>query len=307
MNTVSCFSLNAPVLHFSSGKFTAGKNWQHKHMYHEGNFEIIIVIHGKLFLQIDQNKLQITAGEAFALPPYHHLCGYQFSPEGTQYFWFHFFVKPGGLKNIQFKTKREIIDTIFKKTDALLPLQFKICEKNKTFLLANQILDVSKGNYFTPLAVDYLLTELIIQLADDYHKQLSGTLISMKKNRVDTIKDWIRANLNSHLKVTDVANAFNLNARYLVRFFKHETGQTVIAYINQLKMDKAKELLIRSDLSIKQVAGEVYFEDEKRFMKVFKNNFNLTPTEFRRAYTRKFLDSSRFDPEVPIKQTPERQ
>ena len=43
-----------------------------------------------------------------------------------------------------------------------------------------------------------------------------------------------------------------------------------------------------------------FYPDEKRFMKVFKEQLQLTPTEFRNAYTRKFLDSSSFDPEVTI-------
>ncbi|EHM01176.1 transcriptional regulator, AraC family [Lentilactobacillus parafarraginis F0439] len=70
-------------------------------------------------------------------------------------------------------------------------------------------------------------------------------------------------------------------------------------------MQQAKELLLRTNLPIKQISSMAFYPDEKRFMKTFKENLNLTPSEFRRAYTKKFMDSSNFDPEVPItKDTP---
>ncbi|KJW13201.1 araC family transcriptional regulator [Levilactobacillus spicheri] len=301
MTTVTCFDINEPVLHISSGKFTAGKHWQHKHMYHDGNFEIIIMIKGILYLQVDDQHYQVREKEVFALPPYHHLHGYQESPEDTQYFWFHFFTKPNGLKTLDIDERdSRATEALFKRDQAILPLQFKIPMLEKVFILANQTLDVAKNRYFTTMSVDYLLTTLLIELSQNYYTTVAGEPDSEEEARIDGIKSWVRANLSDHLKASDVADAFVLNPHYLVRIFKQQTGQTVIQYINQLKLEQARELLLRTNLPIKQIASMAYFTDEKRFMKTFKQHTNLTPSEFRGAYTRKFLDGSNFDPEVPI-------
>lgn len=56
-------------------------------------------------------------------------------------------------------------------------------------------------------------------------------------------------------------------------------------YIQKVKIDRAKEELGRTDLSIKEIAHRLGFEDEKYFMKVFRKHQQMTPTEFRRAFT----------------------
>ncbi|HJE86796.1 MAG TPA: AraC family transcriptional regulator [Levilactobacillus hammesii] len=301
MTTVTSFDISEPVLHISSGKFTAGNHWRHKHMYHDGNFEIIIMIKGTLYLQVDQQHYQVHEKEVFALPPYHRLHGYQDSPEDTQYFWFHFFTKPNGLQTMSIDERdNHATEALFKRDQAILPLQFKVPNLEKVFIIANQILDVAKNAYFTTMSVDYLLTTLLIELSQDYYSLVAGAPDSEEEARIDGIKSWIRANLSDHLKANDVAESFALNPHYLVRIFKQQTGQTVIQYINQRKLDQAKELLLRTNLPIKQIASMAYFTDEKRFMKTFKQHTSLTPSEFRGAYTRQFLDSSNFDPEVPI-------
>lgn len=301
MNELTCFNIAEPVLHISSGKFSAGPNWKHKHMYHDGNFEIIIVISGIIYLQVDDNHYEVHESEVFALPPFHHLSGYKESPNNTQYFWFHFFPKPNGLKTLdsEHMNVREI-ENLFQNNQAVLPLQFKIQTLEKTFMLANQVLDVAKNMYFTTISVDYLLTSLLIELSEEYYQTLAGVPVSETEARINGIKEWIRSNLSEKLKVNDVAEQFELNSHYLVRIFKEQTGLTVIQYINQLKLREAQELLLRTNLPIKQIASMSFYPDEKRFMKLFKEQLHLTPSEFRRAYTKKFLDSSNFDPEVPI-------
>ncbi|WP_283678494.1 AraC family transcriptional regulator [Lentilactobacillus sp. Marseille-Q4993] len=296
----TCLDISEPVLHISSGRFTAGEHWQHKHMYHDGNFEIIVMVHGTAYLQVDNSYFELHEGECFALPPFHHLKGYKESPANTQYYWFHFFTKPDGISIQEVPNTKTGIEQLFSKNQAALPIKYKINAIDKVIILANQVLDVAKNNYFTSLSVDFLLSALLIQLSEDYYKSIVDAPISEVEARIDGIKEWIRANLSEKLRVNDVAEEFELNPHYLVRLFKNYTNMTVIQYINSLKLDSAKELLLRTNLPIKQIASMSFYPDEKRFMKNFKSQLNLTPSEYRRAYSKKFLDSSIFDPEVPI-------
>lgn len=212
-----------------------------------------------------------------------------------------FFVKAPQFETIELEDHTSCLSqNVFKTDQIVLPIQFKVDDMAQIFVLANEILDVSQSNYFTPMSTDYILTTLLIELSEQFYKQIQDTSTSFKAERVEEIKNWIKANLTGSLKVSDVANSFNLNTHYLVRIFKNETDLTVIQYINQLKLKRAQELLLRTKLSIKQIASLSYYSDDKRFMKSFKQNTSLTPSEYRQAYAKKFLDSSNFDPEIPI-------
>ncbi|WP_416353676.1 helix-turn-helix transcriptional regulator [Agrilactobacillus fermenti] len=195
---------------------------------------------------------------------------------------------------------KQDLGDLFTQKQIALPVQFKINFIDKAYIIANQILDVAKNNYFTSLSVDYFLTTLLIQLSFDYYQTLTDKPTSTMEARIDVIKSWIQANLSENLRVNDVANNFELNPHYLVRIFKSHTQMTVIQYINELKLDAAKKLLLKTNLPIKQVASMAFYSDEKQFMKNFKAHLNLTPSEFRNAYQKKFLDSSSFDPEKPL-------
>ena len=269
-------------------------------MYHEGNFEIIIVIKGFLYLQVNDDHYELGQHDVFALPPYHNLQGYRDSPEGTQYYWFHFFPYPGTLTTRQVEERSSGVLPLYADGRAVLPVRFHLRAVEREFVLANQIQDVVASGYFTSLAADHLLTALIIQLSEDYRRTFRGVPPAGGSARIESIRNWVRANLSETLKAYDVAEAFTLNPRYLVRIFKEQTGETVIHYINRLKLEQAKELLVRSDLPIKQIAIMAFYSNEKRMMKAFKQDTNLTPSEYRRAYTQRFLDSSNFDPEIPI-------
>lgn len=246
MYTISCLPVNEPVLHISSGKFHTKAHWKHKYMYHDGNFEVIIIIKGTLHLKIDDNLYDIHENEIFTLPPYHHLEGYKESPADTEYFWFHFFVKAPQFETIELEDNINCLSrNVFKTDQIVLPIQFKVEDMAQIFVLSNEILDVSQSNYFTPMSTDYILTTLLIELSEQFYQQIHDKSTSFKSERVEEIKNWIKANLTSNLRVSDIANAFNLNTHYLVRIFKNETDSTVIQYINQLKLKRAQELLLR--------------------------------------------------------------
>lgn len=62
-------------------------------------------------------------------------------------------------------------------------------------------------------------------------------------------------------------------------------------YIHITRLRKATDLLSSSNLSIKEIANEVGFQDEKYFMRVFKKYKKMTPSEFRNAYYRTHLNN----------------
>ncbi|RAP74683.1 response regulator transcription factor [Paenibacillus montanisoli] len=99
------------------------------------------------------------------------------------------------------------------------------------------------------------------------------------------ILEFIEANYNRDLSLSAVAEHVGLHPNYVSSLFKKETGMNVLAYIQQLRVIKAKELLIsRPNLPLSEVAMLTGFESQRHFFKVFKKHTQMTPRQFGDAH-----------------------
>lgn len=96
----------------------------------------------------------------------------------------------------------------------------------------------------------------------------------------------MESNLKQGLKPDHLSESVNLSMSRLRHLFKDETGLSPSQYLNHLKMERAKELLESSFLSIKEILIEINFNSSSRFALKFKKLYGLTPTAYR-ALSRK--------------------
>lgn len=92
---------------------------------------------------------------------------------------------------------------------------------------------------------------------------------------------YIQGNYNRKISLASVSEYVGLSSGYLCRIFKEETGVSINAYINNLRMTKAGELLKDKNSFIKEVAISVGFEDQLYFSRLFKRYYGVTPSEYR--------------------------
>jgi AraC-like DNA-binding protein len=79
----------------------------------------------------------------------------------------------------------------------------------------------------------------------------------------------------------EIAEAIGVSENYFSRLFKQELGLSPWDYLNRFRISQAKELLRRTDGSVKTVASQVGFKDQKYFSRVFHKLTGLSPSEFR--------------------------
>lgn len=82
----------------------------------------------------------------------------------------------------------------------------------------------------------------------------------------------------------ELAAICHMHPTYFIRYFKAEVGYTPQAYLSKLRMARACTLLRTGRLGIAEIAARLGFYDGMYFSKVFKKNFSMTPTEYRRLY-----------------------
>jgi transcriptional regulator GlxA family with amidase domain len=133
---------------------------------------------------------------------------------------------------------------------------------------------------------NYALSLLVMEISQEFiesHFQRNNKDFNPKMLK---IIEWIRINYNRHFKIEEIAKIFGYNGDYLSTAFRRYTGIPLMRYINMVRISNAKKLLLSTAAGIKEIAWQTGFEDEKTFMKRFKQLEDITPSTYRNAFNR---------------------
>lgn len=104
-------------------------------------------------------------------------------------------------------------------------------------------------------------------------------------NIINSAKKNIEKNLlNSQLSLESVAKDINISSNYLSRIFHNECSITFIEYVTSLKMQKGRELLLETEMTIDEISRYLGYSTAQYFISKFKRNFGLTPNAYKSKY-----------------------
>ncbi len=103
------------------------------------------------------------------------------------------------------------------------------------------------------------------------------------------VQDWMHSQYHTPLKLEDLAAKFDISVRSLNRRFRQATGKTPMQYLQQIRLDNAKELLRASNLSIAEVAFNSGYTDSSYFSAQFRKAISLSPKAYRDLVRRKLF------------------
>ncbi len=142
------------------------------------------------------------------------------------------------------------------------------------------------------ISVEYMKTIWTLESIDDISAWMSRILSSFTQmvflpkeaKHIDVIQKvvaYINANYMNKISLNDIAKEGFLSSSYLSKLFKSEMKINLSTYINNVRVEKSKLLLLDETLSIMDVATMVGFEEQSYFSKVFRNNTGVSPGKFR--------------------------
>lgn len=260
------------------------------------------ILDTNVLIMVKEGTLYITQGNTpYAVGPNQYIFlkekeehfGHRASSGNLSYFWVHFLTHDA----ISTKTNEAFLLDIlncskehFQFNNYIIPQYGEVSPTNKAPVLFNQLLDLSRQEIiYSDKMIDYALSLLIMELSQEFIEQHYNLKHNIPSN-VARITEWIKANYYKPIAITVLADQFGYNPDYLSSLFRKSTGYSLIHYINKIRIESSKSFLSDFNFTIKEVAYSCGFTDEKYFMKTFKKMEGITPTQYKKAFTRKKIN-----------------
>lgn len=216
----------------------------HSHLYGQ----LIIPVSGKMYIETECRQVVLDDKKVFFLPPD---CNHIFKADEVNEF-----------------LTLDINKQILNKNDMYNFTGGKVLEFNEKwkavrYLLLNECREKNNSNAINDLF--------------NYCYHLIG---EETKNRS---VEYINEHFYENIDLKALAEIEHYNPVYYSEWFKRNMGITVSEYIKNLRIDKAKELLKDTDLSVFEIAQSVGYEHNSSFSRAFKERENISPAQFRKG------------------------
>lgn len=293
--------IQSPVLYNSTGTFHApSTEWIHDKR-ETPNFELIIMISGTLYLEVESIRYTVSPNQYMLIQPSDHrnsrnytkLKGYR--PSNCTYYWMHF---DAPYHSFCTPTHTDFIPT---DHNIYLPTVGTLSSPSRVLQYMRQLQDCMRKEYRNFLDFgNYLATTILCEI---YHQFLDSYYVNSEKFNIyikqeeslstknqklfNDLSDYIKANLSKDLKVQQIADYFGYSSKYLSSICQQNTGYSLKKYIQSLKMDLANFLLLDTNLNIQSIGAELGFLNTQNFSRAYKNYMGISPLEYRNNYSKK--------------------
>jgi AraC-like DNA-binding protein len=131
----------------------------------------------------------------------------------------------------------------------------------------------------------------LISLIAEYIKlaRTETIRVSAKSDkRLEDVLTYIKENIDKNITNEELAERYFAHPNHFIRVFKAKTGQTPAKYIRLQRLECAKRMLESSELSVADIADGIGLNDPAHLSRLFREQFNMTPVEYRRCYKKNF-------------------
>lgn len=250
--------------------------WNEKenlHGAHQHEFmEISIILEGFVEYQFNDETILLGAGQVLLFNP--HVVHNEYHPKGIQSRELHI-----GLSNIHINDLNK--DTFPVKSPLLNLGPYHGTFLEKAWQLSKEYTE-EKYNYqlMGKGLIIEMLTLILRSLEKESTNQLSLPLPERTKNKQTLVNQaiyYMENNYSENITLELLAQKLYISTTQLSKIFREVSGLSPINYLINIRLKRAKELLIHSNLSIKEVAAKVGYDDPSYFSKLFKKRYGKAP------------------------------
>lgn len=223
----------------------------HAHNY----FELIFFLHGNAQISLENRSLYATFSDALLYPP-----------------------RALHTEHLQINHRQEIYCLQVRCADIKISEVLHIQDRHQQIKL---ILDGLFTEYNSPACdahvVDTWMRALATVMARNYF------FPNAPAHPVETCMMYMRHNLTGEIGIRQLADLIHVSRSYLNQLFVRHTGVTPMQYLQDIRIDAAKSLLMTTDRRISDIAEDVGFHSPKYFCATFHRRTGMSPREYRNS------------------------
>ncbi|NSW89098.1 MAG: helix-turn-helix transcriptional regulator [Firmicutes bacterium] len=151
--------------------------------------------------------------------------------------------------------------------------------------LKNMNVEYNIGYKFSDFKEINSINKMLVSIENVFSEVCKHIRMHHESKRLELwnrIVNFIQENFtNTQLTLSEVARSLNVTPQYLCRYMKNHSGYTFLEYINKIRVEYSKQLLLRGE-SIKDAAEKSGFSNDLTFRRQFKKNENMTPGQYKK-------------------------
>lgn len=258
-------------------------------------FQINYIVSGTMYHEINNSLYELKEGHIFIIPPY---VPHRFFPgkeEGGIYieleFMPEFIFGTSGFQNTVDSSVFDFafVEPFFVAEQDVKPRLFLTGKKRmKIEDIMEDIFEEyrSRTDSFL-LAMKADILKLLVTLGRYFEEETAeGHTSIYKQQRGEMVRAlrYIDEHLKEEITVDTVAGIACLSRSYFSSLFKSITGQTLVEYITDRRLDAARGMLLYSDMTVTEIGCHVGFNSINHFNRLFKKKYQHAPLQFRKMY-----------------------
>lgn len=259
------------------------------------HYELLFVVDGPVYLQVEDRQLTLLAGEYIILEPWQRHWGWKEIGSQAGFFWVQFQAEPElahvaevdehVAEQLVLGAQSDLRGIASNETKLILPSRGKPeCRFEIAMLTEKIIAEMKRPRGYFRIRTSASLWTVLERIADDWLQReeldpATPASFALYRQIVNILDETYR----QHPSKERLESALDRRYEYICAVFKRYSGMTITLYVHNLRMQRARYLLRSSGKSVTDIAYEVGYEDPYHFTKVFKKSTGLSPTEFQHS------------------------
>ncbi|MFD0715010.1 AraC family transcriptional regulator [Paenibacillus sp. GCM10027626] len=260
-------------------------------------YQLIAVAEGPVRIEAGGERLTLKTGQTLLLQPWEQHSGWHHHELQGSFFWAQFScepsiapfqIDPGQAPDIQqlHAEKTELRTSAPNHEDLIvIPRLFQSNNRYRILGLFEQLIQTAraaKGYY--RFQETLLLSEIFRLIASDFLEQHhSDTALPLSYFTYRNLVNFLNNFYQQEIGKERLESALDRKYEHLCHIFKRYSGTTIVNYITQLRIQRAKHLLLYTDATVAEIAADVGYNDPFYFSRMFKRLEGSAPQNYRTA------------------------
>ena len=241
---------------------------------HSDYYELSLITSGKGTISTNGIETPVEQDDIYFSMPYEQH-GLKSSPDSLMNYYF-----------FAFNVKDPELNKQIKKYSSLIKDETKRLFRNDKLmqLIAEATTEIGSFNPYKKEYLSNLFTLIILQILRSIAKTNNKKQFSNSKNELCyQIMSYITTNIYTMTSLTEIADELNYDYSYLSKIFVSTTSQTISDYYREQRLNSARILIRKGDMSFTQIAENLHYSSIYAFSKAFKSQYGISPKEYKKS------------------------